>query len=557
MKKNSIIFFCLAILIFFYTRGLFNTYFQQDEWNGFGLVISLSHQPWWSWFGILGFYHVIPLSQFFWYILYRVFGYQAFYFALTAYLLHVVASFLVYQVSKRLSKNELVGILTAVLFATNGRASDAFTHLAVFPATVTCFIAMMAFILYLTKFTKENVITLKDTIVLLLIFLTAILLREDGFMLIPLLLCFFFVYNRKIFSKKNILFFVSFFALVVITFGMRIFIALHEPSTLVTTDDPHHIYLYNLVTFPFKLIVQSLVEIYYVLDYVVSHITLFYSSSSAIIPPPIINTVGTDFIILVLFNFIVVLFVFLTYKMKDTLLWKNISFGLLWILINAGLLAGVGRYMFVIEQRYLYHASFVTSFIISLIFVAVWQRKNGHWVLQLLRRLLMIGIVIFLLMTSYQELHAKMQIWQQWGQARQSIVKSLITLYPTIPHNTIFFVQCQGTCHRNSEFGLPNTVVLPFSSGPGWIFMLQYARQNEDAYAPFFATVNGKQFLWDYGTQGYEKKGDYGFGYFIDKKLLTETLKKNKLNKNIVIGLEYDESNFTFHDISKEVKREL
>src|SRR5579862_3992486 len=121
MKKNSVVFFCLAILIFIYTQGLFNTYFQQDEWNGFGLVISLSHMSWWSWFGIIGYYHVIPLSQYFWYILYKLFGFQAVYFAMTAYLLHVISSFLVYRLTKKLSNSEWVGIISAVLFATNAR----------------------------------------------------------------------------------------------------------------------------------------------------------------------------------------------------------------------------------------------------------------------------------------------------------------------------------------------------------------------------------------------------------------------------------------------------
>ena len=147
-------------------------------------------------------------------------------------------------------------------------------------------------------------------------------------------------------------------------------------------------------------------------------------------------------------------------------------------------------------------------------------------------------------------------------------------VHPTIPKNTIFYVRCKEICYRNSEFGISNSLVLPFSSGPGWIIMLYYSRQNEKAYAPFFTRYEGEtelwdwkvgryvrvknqDFLWDMGAQGYRKIGNYSFGYFVSEDYLRETIKNNNLNKNIVIGLEYDEKNFKITDISQEIRKDL
>ena len=123
VKKWILIFVLLFSLIFWFTGGVLQTFFQQDEWNGFGLVIQLAHGPIASWFNLLGPSHFIPLSQFFWFVLYRLFGFEAQYYALVALVLHAVASLLVYILAGKLTKNLWIGALTAVLFATNAHSA--------------------------------------------------------------------------------------------------------------------------------------------------------------------------------------------------------------------------------------------------------------------------------------------------------------------------------------------------------------------------------------------------------------------------------------------------
>ncbi|MEK7168854.1 MAG: hypothetical protein AAB778_02475, partial [Patescibacteria group bacterium] len=394
MKKylNLFVFVLLAILVVIFTNGFLNTYFQQDEWNGFGVIITLVHKPIWAWFNLATSLHFFPLNSLTWLMMYRVFEYNAQYYILTAILIHIIASFLVFVLAKKLSASTFVGILTAVLFATNSRARTAFLHLGVFSNTVPFFIFVILFFIYLFNIAKKTIYGFKEAIVLLLLFFSAVFFREEGVILIPLLPAFLYIYNKAALNRKNIKFFVVFYGFSAAFFVYRIFLQFITPHADQISGKSFFLtYLYNALTFPFKLIVQNIADGYYdVMLFVIKHYSILYPFE---IPFQVVTTILFDLAILLLFIIITFLFFIVTKGIKDKSFWKHIQFFLFFILINAGMLATIGRRMERIEERYLYLSGFAVLFLLSLIAYKIYNTNTGNKLLNLSKKIIVTGII--------------------------------------------------------------------------------------------------------------------------------------------------------------------
>lgn len=559
MKKILLGVGLLFTAAYLFTHGLTDTFFQQDEWNGFGYVIFLRQSPWWAWFNLLGPSHFIPLSQFYWFVMYRLFGYDAQYYALNALTLHAIASYLVFVVAKRLSGNVWTGILTAFFFVTNSRSAQAFTHLAVFPATITSFIVIMLFFVYLTGLGKRVILHRWDLAALLGIFFISVFLREDGLILPVLMPLYFLLHSPKIFQKKNLWFFAYFYASIILFFGFRVYIQTHAVQAIAITGQSFRkIYLYNAISLPFKLIVQNIFEGIDLFNAFWENKRLPYTEYHHQITVGLMYTVVYDFVILVVFNLLASLFLIVTRKVKDPFFWKSIVFSIGWIIVSAALLAAVGRPHNVIESRYLYLSSVAVLFIFSQMLIRIWKTAPGIPVVSIIGKTAVVIGIIALTYMSYTEIQITIKRYVFQSQARKHILTDLMRIHPTIPKKTIFYVECKKACYRNIEhFGVPNELVLPYTSGPGWIFLLHYAKKNEKAYGQFFTPYEGKEFLWDYGAEGYRSVDEYGFGFFRTRGLLYEALEKENLPPDTVIGLLYDESDFSVHDMSPKIRAEI
>lgn len=571
-KRTRILILFLVICVV-YEWGFWNTYFAQDEWNGFGVVLFHAHQPILEWFNISTSLHFFPFNILAWLGMFRLFQYNAEYYAVLAILLQAIAAYVAYRLAFLLSKSFPVAFLTGVLFLTNARSRTAFLHLGVFLNTLPFFIFSILFFLYLSKIARKSVFRVRDAFVLLALFLTAVFFREEAVILIPLLSVFLFIYNKKSISRANIKFFTVFyfftFCFLVYRVGLQV---LNPGADSISSRSFFQTYLYNLSTFPYKLIVQNIIDGYYVVQlFVINTVSRIYPAA---LPFESINTALLDFSFLVVFNIFAVLFFLITKNNKDKLFWKNVLFCGILVVFNAGVLAAIGRPMVRIEERYLYFSGFAVLFIFSLLIVYLYKLKTKIFILDLVLKMSVLAIIIIILSTSYGTIQNDLKTAQAQGLVRKKIIADITQLHPTIPKKTIFYVECRSTCTKNAEFGLTNNIVLPFSSGPGWIILLQYAKDKEVAYEPFFRRYNGegivwfwqtgefkkvpvKEFLWDMGSQGYREINGYGFGYFTDKTLLQEALRKNNLSKEIVIGLEYDDKASIIRDVSKRIRVDL
>jgi len=545
-------------VIFFYAKGVFGNFFQQDEWGGFGDAIYLSTRPIWELFRYSGGLHFAPLGHLIWLILYKFFGFQAQYYVFVQLSLHIITSFLVYAFVNKLTRSWGVGILAALFFATNTHANQAFIHLATFPTIiVTLFIAL--FFVYLVSIRDYKYFSGKNLSLSLAVFFASVFFKEDGLLIPPLFLIYLFLFDRQKFNKKNLWFFLTFFGTIAFFGLFRLLLQFSNQSVSVVSGSNFlHAYVYNAFTLPVKFIVQNIVEGGNLFLLLWKHNGFIYEDDA-------VNFLNSyplfmDFIFLIILNLLVVVIVYLKHnfiKVKE--IKKYIYFAIFLIMLDALLVSAVGRQMYILESRYLYLSSIAVFMILSFILVKTYQSKIENSILEFIKKTVISIIILVILATSYVGMQSTIKEIIFYGNARKEILKSLLVLHPTIPRDAIFYVKCKAECHRNGEFNVSDKFVLPFTLGSGWVILTQYAQGNEDVYAKFFSEKVGdnRPFLGDIGSQGYKKFGDYGFGYFYDINFLKQVLEKQNLSTKIVIGLEYNEENFTINDITPEIRDEL
>jgi len=558
MKRRILTLLLITFTVLFYTHGAFGNFFQQDEWGGFGKIIALSQRPFWEWLVVPGKVHFAPLGHLTWFFLYKLFGFQAQYYVFMQLSLHIATSFLVYVFVNKLTRSWGVGILAALFFATNTHANQAFIHLATFPTIiVTLFIVL--FFAYSTYARDYKYFSRKDLLISLVIFFASVFFKEDGLIIPPLFLIYLFLFDRQKFNKKNLWFFLTFFGAIVFFGLFRLLSQFANPSALVGSGSNFlHAYIYNAFTLPVKFIVQNIVEGGNLFLFLWKHNGFIYENDA-------VNFLNSyplfmDFIFLIILNLLVVAIIYLKHnfiKIKE--IKKYIYFAISLIILDALLVSAVGRQMYILESRYLYLSGIAVFMILSFILVKTYQSKIENSILEFIKKTAILIIMLVILVTSYVGIQSTIKEIVFYGNARKEILKSLLVLHPTIPKDTIFYVKCKTECYRNGEFNVSDKFVLPFTLGSGWVILTQYAQGNEDVYARFFSEKVGdnRPFLGDIGSQGYKKFGDYGFGYFYDINFLKQVIEKQNLSTEIVIGLEYNEENFTINDITPEIRDEL
>lgn len=552
MKRQVLIFLIFFGLIILFTHGIFSNYFEQDEWGAFGdLIYSKNNLSWWSFLISRGI-HFSPFGYIFWLVLYKFFSLNASWYVFVGLFLHSVASFFAYLLAYKITNSHRIGILTGILFATNGRAYQAFTHLAVFSTFVNASIFISLFFIYLSSLRKKH-FGKRNILTLFIIFICAVFFREEGFILVPMFPVYLFLFDKKKLSISNIMYYVFLLAGFVLFLLIRFF---SQSLNVIPIPDGSKVSFlpafYNLPTLPIKLIVQNLIEGNRIQVFVINSIGSMYSDAGVTYHSS--YPVFMDLAYLVIFNMVIILFGFMIYLFKIKIIFKYIIFALMWIMSSSLILSFIGRHLYILDSRYVYFSSIPILMVLSIIIVKVFEFKSENNVAIYVGRSLMVIVLLFLLATSYLDIQVAVKSKAFTGNARQKILSSMNSIYPRLPDNTIIYLKCRTECYRNArEFGLPTTYKFPFLAGAGWTILVNYAAVDEKTWGKFFKDT----FLLNRGDQGYKRIGNHSFGYFIDKKLLTDTLKKNNLSTDIVIALEYNEEEFVVKDISNNFRKEI
>jgi len=134
--------------------------------------------------------------------LYYIFGFDAYIFHLFMILIHAANTMLVYRVSKRLLKTPEAALVAAILFAVHPIHNEAVVWIAVLPDMLLTMIVLITIGLFIRWDARP---ASKQTAGLSGLFLLALLTKEPGAMLLPLLLGYEFLYlgRRLIDLWKN------------------------------------------------------------------------------------------------------------------------------------------------------------------------------------------------------------------------------------------------------------------------------------------------------------------------------------------------------------------
>lgn len=554
--RNNILTFLKVFPLFFFiifiaTFGLLQGYFQQDEWMGIADVMLSYSRPWW--YPYLPWVHFSPIGVFIWSTLYKVFHLQAQFYFLIQLIIHASCATFVYILTTKITKKKAVGLLTALLFLTNARAHQAFTHLAIFHTTTLAMFFILLFFVFLSGI-KSKVLSFKNALILTLIFIAAVATREEGFIIIPIAIAYLFCFDKNKICKKNIIPLGIFSIGVVAFLAVRIFAQMLNPVPVplkyqITGSGAK----YNMATVPVKFVVQNLIySERFVLFFVANtqkaypEIDSFFTSHA-----PIMDA-GFFYV----FSMMAIIFAFWLWRVRPKRMGPMLIFLFTWIFANAFILSFVGRQLSVIEPRYLYFSSFPVLCLLSIFLYTMFISQDKLKIINVAKKIFVIFILGLLVFTSVEEIRGAVRRQIVDGEAKKKIIKSLLTVHPTLSKNTIFYVKCKVECYRNNrDFGISNQNVLPFSSGPGMNFLVVYAsvQGQEKDWGQFFTNL----FLFNTFSEDYKKIGDRSFGYFVTKSKLEETLKKNKLSTDIVVALEIDESTYNFKDISKEFRKTI
>ncbi len=549
LKSFLITFLIFFVIIFIATFGLLHGYFEQDEWMGIAEVMHSYNYPWW--YIYLPWVHFSPLAIFVWSTLYQIFHLQAQYYFLAELAIHSACSALVFILTSRITKNKIVASIGALLFLLNSRAHQAFTHLAIFHTTDSAMFLILLFFVYLTTITKK-IFSFKNSLILLIIFLCAIGFREEGFIIIPSFVAYLVAFDRDKINKENFKHFLLlgaglFFYILIRVFAQRLNpnpVPMQFQVTGVGSE-------YNLVTLPIKFIVQNLIYAERIALFFVEHVKGIYPNIDGFFTShaPVMDS--AFFYIFGIILFIIAIWI---WHVKPKNIGPVILFISTWVLANAFMLSFVGRHISVVEPRYLYYSSFPVFCLIGIFIFTTFKHNSNILILDIFKKIGVVILLLTLFITSILEIRVAVKRQVDDGVAKKKILSSLVTINPSLSKNTIFYIKCKTNCHRNIEdFGISNENVLPFSSGPGMVFLVKYAVGHEKEWGPFLT----QDFLFNTFAQGYEKHNGYGYGYFTDKNKLKNILSKYKISKNVVIALEYNEDNFTLKDISNDFRKSL
>ena len=537
MIKKILPFLFLAILVVWLYFPIFNNFFQQDEWAGFAnyylvggkqyIINSLVPDPG----------HYVPLFKILFATLFKLFGFDYWKWSAVSILWHIINSFLVYLLAKKLFKKSWQAIFCGILFAVFAAGQQATSWVVADSAT---HVATFFVLLSLVYFFEGKILKSIIMIVVSLLF-KEISIGMFAFFLIVLAYQN-YIDKKKIFDKR-ILYFVAIGVLYII-FRYLTFLGIFSnvSAPIITESQGFREILTNMATFPVKTISQTIIPQYALLE-----ISKYIAEK---LPDGIAGLPATTFFdnfylryvlgVLVTGIFAIVLLVLtLATKFKKNKYTAIAFFSLSFVVINSAIYAlspGRSSFIPIIDSRNLYLPSVgIVFFIISIVSIL------KDWKMITLILGLFIGSNI---MATKIELGKISEI----GKYRHNILNQISEDNLKLTDKQVFYTESD-----TSYYGLPDeTKILPFQSGFGQTLLVWFEK-SERFPNDFFRD----HYLWPIDSQGYKEVDNRGFGYFRDFNLLKSKITEYNLSESSVIAYSWDSKTNKLTNISDIIRLKL
>ena len=535
----------LSIIIILIFGGITKTFYQQDEWLGYGLY--LARGPGMIMQSTDGFLGIILgqgriLTNLLYFLFYKYFPLNVLPIAVFAITFHIINTLIVFFLAKKLFKKTLPAFLGSLFFALNSVSQSAVTWSAAsintLPSTALILIALIFYFRYLESF-KEKWMVLSFAFVYLSLFF-----KETGvflFLLLPL--------SSLIYKKQNLWVFIKrywyFFAATFLIVSFRIWGFKAEPGQVALfLTGSSHVYWQTLFT---RSILYPLSS--FSLTFVPSEPFLWFARSLSKIYYPFImpqqfiliaQTVVLDLLALGLTFTILILIFFLT-RCSIKVERKHVGFFVGFMLFSFLPYIIISKSYAYLDSRYYYLASVGWGIIFAWILNLVIEKMKIKFV-----RVLTVCLFLVFIFIHIKVVVSDIADLVTQSRTRISILNQISSLVPKLTSNkNVFYVT------GDADFYLPGNKI-PFQQGFGYTLLTWYGKRSEYP-ANFFDNTS----LFEIGKEGYYEAGGYGFGYFPDLEKLKDEIRKNKFSKDEITAFYYSSKDQKVLDIFKDLEKSL
>ncbi len=535
----------LAAIAFFTYRGVFSTFFQQDEWGALGFIKTGGWGIVINGLSILQIFFAEGriIGRIFYLIFFGIFQFNLtpiFFFAL---LCHACNAWLVYLIVRKLKTGALAGWAAAVFFVVNSLGNEAVTWAAAIftvPATTLLIVSLYWYI----DFLETNDVRTRN-----LSYIAGILslfIKETGlflFFLYPLLYCM-WGKSRNIRGvlTANAPLVLYGGGLVIFRFSELVF-APSAAAGFVDSQIGGLIFpvLYHSIIYPLSGLSQLFIpasDIYAFVPRIVR------SEYVHFVGTPLFDLVGQSAVadVISLLGTMFLLFavgcMVLSEKQDARRARRTVSIGILLALLSFLPYTVLHRYFSYFSSRY-YYAGVVGAAILFG-YIVSWLYKR----LPKAVGIVFIGIVGLYLSHHIQVIQKDLDLQIHYANERKTFLREMTRVHPVMGDRTVFYI------HSDKKY--LGEITYPFQSGLGYILEVWYYGSGKIP-----KTFMRDSFLWDLGAEGYRSTGVSGFGYFEHLDKLEGFVKEGKIIPDIVYGYVYNSQTHSMSDITLSVREQL
>lgn len=552
----------LILVYLFFALLAFGTlpfaFFQQDEWAIIGTYLYFDKINL-GWFERLFTYgqntHTIPLSGLISYFEYRLFGLNFSLYAYFSIAIHLLNAYLVFYLAYLLFKKKLPAFIAGLVFLVDFIPSQAITWIATTTSTAGSTLFTLLSLVFLTKFLLYD--NKKKFIILSFIFLFASLLfKESSIFMFFFVFVFWLVFAAKKSYKSALRFLTAIFFVGGLYVLPRLFLMLSNFGVFVSASDELAspslpVLFYRVVTFPFKVISQSIIPDNFIYFLSKKLVLLGYPQFVQNGTPDIhiSQTIGAE---MITYAFTVIIFLICAWfyriaKNKKMTVEANLivvsvafialsSLPLIFIPGNAG-------YFSLFDGRSLYLGSVFKSILLASIFFLMY-----HFGKKKIIPFLVFFLVLFIV---FNVLSIRKNIEREIKQAdtRKEVLSQIQEAYPKLPDKAVFYIESDS-----SYYGLPiDEKIMPFLSGFGQTLLVWYDGHGENFPACFFKD----KYLYAIIEEGYKECEGRGYGYFRKFDSLKLATRRFNMDPNNIISFKFSSKENKLEDISLQVKKQL
>lgn len=519
------------------------TYFQQDEWHTFGTIQAY------------GFRYVTLDKNLFdlftsdrvgaraiVYALFSLFGVSSISFAAFAITIHSFNSYLVYKLAKKLTKIELIPVISAAFFFLNSLGHQAYSWFGTVTGSATCVTFVLISLLFYFKFLEKS--QFKNLLFSLFFIWVSFLFKESGYFIFLLYPLTWFLYE----GRKIKLFFIKSWPLLLYGLLMTVILARGiifipgERANYISADTSGSIKLLtHLISYSLEGVGQSFVPFQFIFEAGKQATHIFKPTLQPDTPQfdLFYTTVATEAVVIVLSFAIIALFVFSYKKIlkKDRQLAKFYLFSLSFLILSFFPYVVLDKFDAYLDSRYYYMGLVGSSFLFSILAVSITKQVKSFF-----RRNTFILFMSLIFLSHVFYLWSDMFYLAKVGLERRNIISRIQKEVPVLNSKTIFYI----TGNSGGYYGIEELKV-PFQSGLGQVLLTVYGVKDKQIVQLFREDTLGHAldagFLYDTLAQGYKEENGRGFGYFYDKDLLEEQISMKKFNRDDVASFFYDSNN--------------